>query len=126
MTQDYVSPPARGGLWLLGAATLFGLFDAIFNYFWTGNGIHGSEGALLVVGSTLLQLIATGPLLRPVRGGLKWLFEVLILLDLVGTGLAAYLLEAWILLALTVIALLGFLLQFGGARRRTTLAGAAS
>jgi quinoprotein glucose dehydrogenase len=101
--------PASGGLWLLSAATALGLIVSIFNYFWTGNGIHGTEGALLVVVSTLLQLIAAVWLLRgTLHGGLKWLFEALILLDLAGTALAAYLLEAWILLA---IAAIGFLMQ---------------
>jgi hypothetical protein len=109
--------PARGGLWLLSAATLLGLLDAIFNYIWAGNGIHGTAGALLVVVSTLLQLIAAVLLLRgALRGALKWLFEVLIFLDLAGTALAAYLLEAWILLALTAIAFIGFLMQLGRTR----------
>jgi hypothetical protein len=34
--------------------------DALFNYFWTGNGIHGTEGALLVVISTFLLALAAG------------------------------------------------------------------
>ncbi|MDR3474032.1 MAG: hypothetical protein P4M09_20425 [Devosia sp.] len=121
MTRDYLSPPARVGLWLLGAATLLGLIDAMFNYFWTGNGIHGTQGALIVAGSTLLQLVAFGLIAGGVlRGGLKVLFEVLIFLDLLGTGLAAYMLEAWMLLALTVVALIGFLLHLGTAARRTS------
>jgi len=111
------SPQARGGLWLLSAATLVGLVDALFNYFNAANGIHGTEGALIVVASTLLQLIAALLLLRgSLRGGVKWLFEALIFLDLVGTGIAAYMLEAWILLALTIVAGIGFLLQVGRSR----------
>ena len=116
MPQSALFPPMRGGLWLLNAASLLGLIDALFNYFDAANGIHGTQGALIVVASTLLQSIATLLLLRGLlHGGLKWLFEALILLDLAGTGVAAYLLEAWILLALTAIAFIGFLLQLGRA-----------
>jgi hypothetical protein len=84
--------------------SVLALIDAVFNYFWTGNGIHGTEGALLVVVSTLLMVIAAGLILaRWVRGGLRGLFEVLLLLDFLGTAAAAYLLEAWILVALVVL-----------------------
>jgi len=126
MTRSSFSPPT-GGLWLLCGASLLGFIDAGFNYIWTGNGIHGSEGALLVAGSTLLLLIAGTLLLRDVlHGGLKALFEVLILLDLVGTAVAAYFLEAEILLALTVLAFVGFLLQGLGRSRRLPAGRAAA
>jgi len=83
---------------------LLALIDSIFNYFWTGNGIHGSEGALLVIVSTLLMALAAGVIGAGwVRGRLKTLLDVLILLDFLGTALAAYLLQAWILLALMAI-----------------------
>ena len=44
--------------------SLLALIDSLFNYFWTGNGIHGSEGALLVVVSTLLLALAAGVFLN--------------------------------------------------------------
>lgn len=114
-----VASLARFGLWLLTAATLIALIDALFNYFDASNGIHGSEGALLVIISTALQLIAALLILFNVlRGGWKVLFEVLIFLDLIGTGIAAYFLEALPLLGLTVIAFIGWLLQL--ARPRAT------
>jgi len=103
---------ARFGLWLLLAATIIGLVDSIFNYFSPANGIHGTEGALLVIGSTVLQLIAVLLILgHVVRGWVGWLFQILILLDLAGTALAAYLLDAYLLLALTGLGFIGWLLQ---------------
>jgi hypothetical protein len=48
------------------------------------------------------------------------LFEVLNFLDLVGTGVAANLLEASLLLALTIIAFIGWLLQLAREPARTT------
>ena len=89
---------------------LLAFLDSLFNYFWTGNGIHGSEGALLVVVSTLLLTLAAGVIAwNRVRGWLRNLLEVLIVLDFLGTAAAAYLLEAWILLALVVLAFIAWI-----------------
>ena len=110
-------PVVRYGLWLLTAASLIALIDTLFNYFDGSNGIHGTEGALLVVVSTALQLVAALLILfNVVRGGWKVLFEVLIFLDLVGTVAAAYFLEAPILITLTVIAFIGWVMQLGRSR----------
>lgn len=91
---------------------LLALIDSLFNYFWTGNGIHGTEGALLVVVSTLLLAIAAGLIVnRWVRGWLRGLFEVLIFLDFLGTAIAAYFLEAWILLLLIGLAFIAWVVH---------------
>jgi hypothetical protein len=90
--------------------SLLALIDSLFEYFWTGNGIHGTEGALLVVVSTLLLLLAAGIVVN--RWGPGWMritLEVLIALDFLGTAAAAYLLEAWILLTLIVLGSLAWL-----------------
>lgn len=93
--------------------------DSLFNYFWTGNGIHGTEGALLVSVSTLLLVIAAGLVAgQRVHGWLRTLLEVLILLDFVGTALAAYLLEAWILLVLVALAFVAWVVHVVRPRRR--------
>jgi hypothetical protein len=120
-SRGAMASPRAVGLWVLGIATALALIDSIFNYFWTGNGIHGTPGALIVIVSTALQLIGTLLIyFRVVRGGWGVLFEVLIFLDLIGTGVAANLLEARVLLALTVIAFIGWLLQLVREPRRTT------
>jgi hypothetical protein len=95
--------------------------DALFNYFWTGNGIHGTEGALLVVVSTLLMAVAawlTGA--HIVHGWLRTLLLALLVLDFIGTGLAAYLLEAWILLALDIAATVAWLATLAAPRMTST------
>ena len=95
--------------------------DALFNYFWTGNGIHGTEGALLVVVSTLLMAVAawlTGA--HIVHGWLRTLLVALLVLDFIGTGLAAYLLEAWILLALDIAATVAWFATLTAPRMTST------
>ena len=124
MTADsggVVTSPRSVGVWVLGIATALGLIDAIFNYFWTGNGIHGTEGALLVVASTFLMGVAAVLIgNRWVGGWLRTLFEILLVLDFAGTAAAAYLLEAWILLILVVLAFVAWIAHLVRPARRTT------
>ena len=92
-------------MWAVSLLSLLAFIDSIFNYVWTGNGIHGSEGALLVVISTFLLTIAAGIVAGDrIYGWVGVILEILIVLDFIGTAAAAYLLEAWILLALAAIA----------------------
>lgn len=119
-----VSRGARGltaGVMLLVVAGGLGLAVSIFNYFWPGNGIHGSTGALLVVGSTALMVVAAVVIAADAFGR-RWLdvlLAALILLDILGTGLAAYFLTAWILLGLMVVALFAWLWRALGDGRPT-------
>ena len=114
---------AEGPMVLVTALAVLALLDSLFNYVWQGNGIHGTEGALLVIISTLLLAIA-GWLVaaRWVHGWLRLILEILIFLDLIGTGVAAYFLNAWILVALDVIALLVFLFHVLRRRPATVVA----
>ena len=111
MTIDaQARPRAAGPMVILTGLAVLALLDALFNYVWQANGIHGTEGALLVVISTLLMAIA-GWLVaaRWLHGWPRLVFEILIFLDLLGTGAAAYFLNAWILLALDIVAFIAFL-----------------
>ena len=77
-------------IWLVALLALLAFLDSIFNYFWTGNGIHGTEGALLVVASTFLMGVAAVLIgNRWVGGWLRTLFEILLVLDFAGTAAAA-------------------------------------
>jgi hypothetical protein len=108
-------------IWLVALLALLAFVDSIFNYFWTGNGIHGTEGALLVVASTFLMGVAAVLIgNRWVGGWLRTLFEILLVLDFVGTAAAAYLLEAWILLILVVLAFVAWIAHVVRPARRTT------
>lgn len=97
--------------------SVLGFLDAVFEYFWTENGIHGTEGALLVVVSMFLMAVAVVVIgTRVARGWVGTLLTVLLVLDFVGTGLAAYLLEAWTLLILDVLAAVAWLATFATSR----------
>jgi len=74
-----------------------------------------------VVVSTLLMAVAawlTGA--HIVHGWLRTLLVALLVLDFIGTGLAAYLLEAWILLALDIAATVAWLATLAAPRMTST------
>ena len=110
-TRNRFSDSARRatfGTWLLAASIAVSLALAIFNYVWHGNGIHGTAGSLLVVISTALMLaafIATAA--WPMARWLRNVLIVLIALDIVGTGFAAYMLEAYLVVAAMLVAAVG-------------------
>lgn len=99
------------GAWLLVLASLIGLVGALFAYFWTGNGIHGSAGALLIVITIVLMFFAAAALTWwPAMP--RWLCGVLlflILIDILGSGFAAYMLEAWYVVAAMVLVLVAWI-----------------
>jgi glycerol-3-phosphate acyltransferase PlsY len=100
---------SRAAIWLLAAVSTLGLAVSVFNYFWTGNGIHGSLGALIVIGSTLLMALASAAIaVGFARGWVRSVLAILILLDILGTGFAAYMLEAQILFGLMILAFIAW------------------
>jgi hypothetical protein len=114
--NDPVHPARSRADQLLFAAAAAGFAIALFDFFWSGNGIHGTVGALLVVISTALMAAATGSFLFAAMP--RWLcvtLVVLIVLDIVGTALAAYMLEADILLAVMGLMFIGWAAQRVGA-----------
>ena len=111
--NDLVHPARRSADKLLFAAAAAGFLIALFGFFWSGNGIHGTAGALLVVISSAL-LGRRGWLVDICGDVQRWLvvtLTVLIALGIVGTALAAYMLEANILLAVTGLMLIGWIAQ---------------
>ncbi|MGQ4877732.1 hypothetical protein ACOJCM_04060 [Billgrantia sp. LNSP4103-1] len=88
------------GAWLLLAISIVSLILAAVATFNEGNGIAYTPGTYLVLVSTAFLLVGS-LLLTLARGMPRWLgglITFLFLLDLLGTGLAAYLLQAeWLL-----------------------------
>lgn len=126
MTSQASLPPRRVDFAMTAVflLSLLALIDSLFNYFWAGNGIHGSEGALLVIVSTLLMTLAAGLIVnRWISGWVRGLFEFLILLDFLGTALAAYFLEAWIVLGLVIVAFVAWIAHFARPAATVSTAG---
>ncbi|WP_297691913.1 hypothetical protein [Phenylobacterium sp.] len=101
-----------------------GLIASLFAYFQRGGGISHTGGAALVIVSTAIMLVAT-LVLALAQGAPGWLRGLLLagcLIDDLGTGLAAYFLHAWLLVALMVVGLAGWLIAMlagrGGAAAR--------
>lgn len=111
MDGDHVR--AGVGAWLLSAAAFIGLGMSIFAFFWPYNGIHGMPGVILVIVTTALMLIAS--LVIAIWPGtwrwLKGVLLVLIALDILGTGFAAYMLDDYWLLGAMVLAGIGWIVH---------------
>ncbi len=99
------------GNWLLVLAAAIAVAVSIFDYFWTGNGIHGTPGALLAALSTGAMLVAAAAmaLIPDLPRWLRGILLVLIALDVLGTAFAAYMLEANILVAAMGLAAIGWI-----------------
>jgi len=108
-----VSPKRRTGVDILVLAGAAALGISIFNYFRTDNGIHGSAGALLVIISSFLMVISAAALAlaAEMNPALRGALVVLILLDILGTGLAAYMLEENWLVGAMAVALMGWVVR---------------
>lgn len=107
------------GAWLMALAALAGLAVSVANFFNRDSGIAGEPGTILVIVSTAILLIAALILARASRlgGFLRGFLVIGCLIDIFGTGFAAYLLESQVLLWLMAAALVGWLLHvFGPAR----------
>ena len=92
--------------WALAAATGLGVLVSTAGYALRGSGIDHTLGALLVMVSTALLFGAALVLVRTpaAPAPLRWALFCAAALDVFGTSLAAFLLHAWLLLALMAIA----------------------
>src|SRR5919205_648282 len=122
MASTTVVRRASPGAWIMAAAAAPGTALSVYNYLTRGTGIDHTPGALLVVVSSALVLLAS-LVLALAPGAPRWLrvvLEILLLLGVLGTAAAAYFLEAYALLGLMALALVGWLVLVlsgsGGAR----------
>jgi len=100
----------RFGDWVVAVAVVLAFVETVLNYFFSF-GIAYSAGALLVVISTLLILVAlvTFRIWDSMPRWFAVVLGVLTLLDFVGTAIAGYFLEADLLVLLMLIALVAWL-----------------
>lgn len=116
---ETAKPDSR--IWLIAIPAGIGLVLSLIAYLTPHGAVAHSWGAVLVVVATALLLVAS--LLLALAEMPHWfvvLLEVLIILDIVGTGGAAYFLETYILLAFMVIALIGWIFHLASASSRTS------
>jgi hypothetical protein len=109
---------AAYGAWIMAVAGAAATALSAYNYLTRGTGIDHTLGALLVIISSALILLAS-LVIALAPGAPRWLRGVLIvllLLGVLGTALAAYFLEAWALVGLMALALIGWLVQLGSGR----------
>lgn len=118
----------KGGL-LISIGAFLGLLVSLYNFFSPVgflaplSSIYWSEGAGLVVFSTLILLMAGIILASGVRHrGLVTFLMIGSLVDILGTGLAAYLLDSLVLLALMGLCLVGWWMRIlSGSESKTNL-----
>jgi hypothetical protein len=100
-------------------ASAVGLIVSLIDYFTPHGAIAHDVGTLFVIVSTALMLMAS--LLLSLTAMPRWLivlFQVLVILDVLGTGFCAYMLEAPILLAFMIVALIGWIVLIAYDRPR--------
>lgn len=100
------------GAWLLCFAACVAVTVAVINAVNTGNGIAFTAGSYLVVATSVLMLFGAIALIWSVNLPriAAVLFAILVLLDILGTGFAAWLLQAYVLFGAIVVAGLGWLI----------------
>jgi hypothetical protein len=100
------------GAWLIAIISLIGLALALRGYFTPNDGISFTPGALLVVISTALILAAS--VLLGLTGLPVWVnvvLDVLLLLGLLGTALAAWFLQTYLLVALMFVGVIAWIVH---------------
>lgn len=103
------------GLILLAGA--LGAAAAFYDFNTVSTGIDGTGGAELVIASSLLMVFAALMVLLLGRGLLAGVFLLLLLLDVIGTGVAGYFLESPMIMGAMALAALGWLLHIRSAGR---------
>ena len=102
------------GTWVIALSSILGAALSLYNYLTPGTGIDHTPGAMLVIISSVLILLASFTLLLDLQRWFRGLLLILLLIGILGTGLAAYFLEASVLVALMVLALFGWFVRMLG------------
>jgi hypothetical protein len=97
-------------------AGILGAAAGLYDFYTVTTGIDGTGGVQLVIASSLLMVFGALMLLLLGRGLLAGLFVFLLLLDVIGTGVAAYFLESGLVMAAMALAALGWIIQMNTRR----------
>jgi hypothetical protein len=100
------------GAGLMVAAGALGAAAAIHDYYDAASGIDGTGGVELVIASCLLMIFGALLLMVLGRGLFARIFQLLLVLDVIGTGVAGYFLESGQIMSAMALAAIGWLLQF--------------
>lgn len=97
-----------GGADLVLIAGLLGAVAALYDYFTPATGIDHTGGVVLVLTSCILMALAALAVLAMNSGVLTGILALLIFLDILGTGTAAWFLESGLVMTAMAIAAIGF------------------
>ena len=97
------------GLMLL--AGVLGAAAGIHDFYTSTTGIDGTGGVELVIASCLLMVFGALMVVLLGRGFLAGIFLLLLLLDVMGTGVAGYFLESGLIMAAMALAAVGWLIH---------------
>jgi glycerol-3-phosphate acyltransferase PlsY len=111
-------PMTHFGARLMALTAILGTAISVYNYFAPMSGIDHTPGALLVIVSTLILFALAMLMAAPFSSAaLRVFLASALLLGILGTAFAAYLLNSNALLALMCACLVGWLMQVAAPRR---------
>ncbi len=108
---------SRRGSGLMLLAGALGAAAAIYDFYTVSTGIDGTGGVELVIASSLLMVFGALMVLVLGRGFLAGIFLLLLLLDVIGTGVAGYFLESPMIMGAMALGALGWLLHMTSSGR---------
>lgn len=105
------------GTSLMASAGALGTAAGIYDYYTVATGIDGTGGVELIIASSLLMVFGALVVMALGRGFLAGVFLLLLLVDVIGTGVAGYFLESPLTVGAMALAALGWLLHMSSAGR---------
>lgn len=99
------------GASLMLLAGVLGAAAAAYDFYTAATGIDGTGGVELVIASSLLMVFGALMVIVLAPGFMAGIFLLLLLLDVIGTGVAGYFLESPMIMGAMALAALGWLLH---------------
>jgi hypothetical protein len=105
------------GAGLMVLAGALGLVVGLRDYYAVAAGIDGTGGVELVMASSLLMVLGASLVMVLPGGLLAGIFLLLLLLDVIGTGVAGYFLESGLIMGAMALAAVGWILDMNSRGR---------